>query len=141
MKKGRYEKAFKSLRRLRNTDLQAARDLFYIHAQLKDELELKGDKGYFLRIMELLTVPRNRSATIAAFTVMIAQQMCGSTPFVIYRILLLKLIHAKVNIIAFYSSMVFKYSGASDETALWGSWGFGLVNFLHVFHTLPNSDI
>lgn len=78
MKKGHYEKAFKSLRRLRNTDLQAARDLFFIHAQLKTELELKGDKSYFIRIMDLLTLPRNRSATIAAFTVMIAQQMCGS---------------------------------------------------------------
>lgn len=80
MKKGRYPKAFASLRRLRNTDLQAARDLVYIHAQLKMELELKGDKGYFVRILELFTLRRNRSATIASLTVMIAQQMCGSMP-------------------------------------------------------------
>lgn len=78
MKKDRYQKAFASLRRLRNTDMQAARDLLYIHAQLRTELELKGGKGYLVRIMELFTLPRNRSATIASLTVMIAQQMCGS---------------------------------------------------------------
>ena len=81
-----YPKAFKSLRRLRNTDLQAARDLFFIHAELNDELEAqkrartnqKGG-GYFSRFFELFTdTKRNRPATIAAFTVMIAQQMCGS---------------------------------------------------------------
>ena len=88
MKAGNYPKAFQSLRRLRNTDLQAARDLFFIHAELKDELEAqeraranqKGG-GYFSRLFELFTdKTRNRPATIAAFTVMIAQQMCGSKP-------------------------------------------------------------
>ena len=133
MKKERYQRAFASLRRLRNTDLQAARDLFYIHAQLRTELELRGDKSYFIRFMELITLPRNRSATIASQTVMIAQQMCGSTPLLPFDMsLLFGLIHAKVNIIAFYSSTVFKYAGAGDKTALWGSWGFGLVNFLYV---------
>lgn len=142
MKKGRYQKAFASLRRLRNTDLQAARDLVYTHAQLKSELELKGDKGYFIRILELFTLPRNRSATIASLTVMIAQQMCGSMSSYKYHVSLrLRLIHSTVNIIAFYSSTVFKYAGASDKTALWGSWGFGLVNFLYVSHTLPCSEV
>ena len=37
LKKGRVRDAYKSLRRLRNTDLQAARDLYYIHAQLELE--------------------------------------------------------------------------------------------------------
>ena len=33
-----------------------------------------------------------------------------------------------VNIIAFYSSTIFKQSGISDYTALWASFGFGLIN-------------
>lgn len=89
MKHQNYPKAFASLRRLRNTDIQAARDLFSIHAQLKDELEDQQDqqqkesgigRGYFKRLIELFSdKKRNRSATIAAVTVMAAQQMCGST--------------------------------------------------------------
>ena len=78
MKKNRYPNAFASLRRLRNTDLQAARDLLYIHAQLKRELKNQEGKGYFTRLLALFTMKRNRPATLAAFTVMIAQQMCGS---------------------------------------------------------------
>ena len=80
MKKNNYPKAFASLRRLRNTDLQAARDLFYIHKQLEDELEMQKRtiSGYFTRLLELFTLKRNQPATLAAFTVMIAQQMCGS---------------------------------------------------------------
>ena len=34
-----------------------------------------------------------------------------------------------VNIIAFYSSTIFKQSGANNVTALLASFGFGLVNF------------
>lgn len=33
--------------------------------------------NYFKRFTELFTIPRNRRATIAASTVMLAQQMCG----------------------------------------------------------------
>ena len=78
MKKNRYQAAFKSLRRLRNTDIQAARDLFYIHAQLKEEREFQEESSYLTRLLGLFKVKRNRSATVAAFIVMIAQQMCGS---------------------------------------------------------------
>ncbi len=34
---------------------------------------------YFTRMLQLFTIPRVRRATLAAFVVMIAQQMCGST--------------------------------------------------------------
>jgi len=34
----------------------------------------------------------------------------------------------QINIIAFYSSTVFKQAGGSNGTALWASFGFGLVN-------------
>lgn len=137
MKKNRYPEAFTSLRRLRNTDLQAARDLFYIHAQLKDELANKDEKGYITRVVELFTAKRNQPATLAAFTVMISQQMCGSRfPAVAVCISGAILTLRPVNIIAFYSSTVFKEAGAGNIGALWGSWGFGLVNFVYVVQRL-----
>jgi MFS family permease len=42
---------------------------------------------------------------------------------------LFQLLIALVNIIAFYSSTIFKQSGADNVTALLASFGFGLVNF------------
>ena len=111
IKKGRYIDAFRSLCRLRNTPLQAARDLYYIHAQLLEEAEIIGRSNYFSRFIELFTIPRVRRATLASWTVMIAQQMCG------------------INIVAFYSSTLFAASGASVLKSLFFSFGFGLVNF------------
>lgn len=84
MKKGRYDKAYQSLLRLRNTPLQAARDLYYIHAQLLQETAIIAESGiskndnFFVRFFELFTIPRLRRATQASGIVMIAQQMCGS---------------------------------------------------------------
>lgn len=112
MKKGRYAAAYGSLLKLRNTPLQAARDLYYVHAQLREEAAVIGQSNYVTRFFELFTIPRVRRATLASFTVMIAQQMCG------------------INIIAFYSSTVFAQAGFSNYGALWASWGFGLINFL-----------
>ena len=83
IKKGRHAQAYRSLLRVRNTPLQAARDLYYIHAQLEAEralLEAKGfNKGnFFTRAIELFKLPRIRRATQASGIIMIAQQMCGS---------------------------------------------------------------
>jgi hypothetical protein len=78
IKKGRYHDAFESLCRLRNSRLQAARDLYYIHAQLAVEREVVTKSNYLMRFVELFTIPRVRRATIASGTVMLAQQMCGS---------------------------------------------------------------
>ncbi|KZL82664.1 sugar transporter [Colletotrichum incanum] len=117
LKKGRHVKAWGSLLRLRNTPLQAARDLYYIHSLLEYEETLVQKSGLkvtsnmFTRFVELFTIPRIRRATWASGIVMIAQQMCG------------------INIISFYSSTIFKQSGISDYTALWASFGFGLINF------------
>jgi hypothetical protein len=74
MKKMRYRNAFESLCRLRNTPLQAARDLYYIHVQLVEESAIIGKSNYLTRFVELFTIPRVRRATLASFTVMIAQQ-------------------------------------------------------------------
>ena len=84
MKKGRHNQAYKALLRVRNTPIQAARDLYYIHAQLNLEELLIEESGvaktdnFFTRFFELFTIPRLRRATQASGIVMIAQQMCGS---------------------------------------------------------------
>ena len=83
MKKGRHNQAFRSLLRLRNSPLQAARDLYYVHAQLVqedvriEESAAKTNGNFFTRFFELFTIPRNRRAVQASGIVMIAQQMCG----------------------------------------------------------------
>jgi MFS family permease len=120
--KEKYPQAFKSLLKLRNSPLQAARDLYYIHSQLEIEKEIMGKSNYLTRFVQLFTIPRVRRATLASFTVMIAQQMCG------------------INIIAFYSSTIFAKSGFNDFQALFASWGFGLINFLFAFPAIWTID-
>lgn len=122
IKKGRYSDAFKSLLRLRNTPLQAARDLYYVHSQLLEEADIIGKSNYVSRFVELFTIPRVRRATLASWTVMIAQQMCG------------------INIIAFYSSTIFKEAGATSIQALLASWGFGAVNFVFAWPAVWTID-
>jgi MFS family permease len=84
MTKKNHKKAFASLLRLRNSPLQAARDLYRIHAQLEMEKRLIAESGFsktdnmFVRFVELFTVPRLRRAVQASGIAMIAQQMCGS---------------------------------------------------------------
>lgn len=121
-RRGDMRKAFKSLTRLRNTQLQAARDLYLIYAQNKQEQAAMGDSSYARRFTELFTIPRIRRAALASFVVMIAQQMCG------------------INIIAFYSSTVFVDAGASQAKALIASFGFGLVNFVFAFPAVWTID-
>ena len=84
MTKGKHRQAFESLVRLRNTRLQAARDLYMIHATMVEERKMLAASGFaksnnvFVRFVELFTVPRLRRAVQASGVVMIAQQMCGS---------------------------------------------------------------
>ncbi|KMK60853.1 MFS sugar transporter [Aspergillus fumigatus Z5] len=121
-------KAYESLLRLRNSPLQAARDLYYIHAQIKMEKRLLRESEFtrggntLARFLELFTVPRVRRATQASGIVMIAQQMCG------------------INIIAFYSSTIFEQAGATNIQALLASFGFGLVNFLFAWPAVWTID-
>ncbi|KAI1080741.1 hypothetical protein F5B20DRAFT_93029 [Whalleya microplaca] len=115
MKKNRYPEAWNSMVRLRHHSIQVARDIYYIHAQLSVEMEIVKKSNYITRFTQLFTVPRIRRANIAAFTVMIAQQMCG------------------INIIAFYSTTVFVDAGYDNFNAMICSFGFGLVNWLFAF--------
>lgn len=74
MKKKRYEKAYRSLVRLRHSELQAARDLYYVHVQLQLESQIVKGDNFFRRLIEIFTVPRLQRATLASGTVMLAQQ-------------------------------------------------------------------
>ncbi|KAF2805874.1 sugar transporter-like protein [Mytilinidion resinicola] len=123
IKNGRYKNAYRSLVKLRNDKLQAARDLYYIHAQLAMEASLiEKPTNYVTRFIQLFTIPRVRRATLASFTVMLAQQLCG------------------INIIAFYSSTVFENAGAGVTESLLASWGFGLVNFVFAWPAIWTID-
>ncbi|KAK4685250.1 hypothetical protein P7C73_g4899, partial [Tremellales sp. Uapishka_1] len=122
MKKHRYQQAYRSLLKLRNSPLQAARDLYYVHCQLEEEFLALGPSNYVQRFFQLFTIPRVRRATLASFVVMIAQQMCG------------------INIIAFYSSTIFSDAHYNTLSSLLASWGFGLVNFLFAIPAIFTID-
>lgn len=83
LKKGRVEAAYSSMLKLRGSPLLAARDLYYIYAQLQMEANMLSSKGvvqgnFFTRFTELFTIPRIRRATQASGLIMAAQQFCGS---------------------------------------------------------------
>lgn len=90
--------------------------------KLTEDIYIVGQNNYITRIAELFTIPRVRRATLASFTVMVAQQMCG------------------INIIAFYSSSIFVQAGASPDKALVASLGFGLINFVFAFPAVWTID-
>lgn len=155
-----YFQALKSLQRLRNTDLQAARDVYYIYRQLTGEIVSRdnssripamhtpvdmvpqrldsialstdsnvpqtplGIRSYITRFKELFKKNRVRQATLAASTVMMAQQACGSkSEFSRAKSFPAK--DAQVNIMSFYSSTIFKSArNTSNIDALWCSWGW-----------------
>jgi sugar porter (SP) family MFS transporter len=122
-KNARYDKAFQSLRRLRNTELQAAREIYatYLQHQLRDEA-LKVTPPFWRQLVELVTIPRIRRATMGAYTVMLSQQLCG------------------INIVAFYSSTIFSDAGFSTQGALLASCIFGFVNFVGAFPAVWTMD-
>ncbi|RMZ76418.1 hypothetical protein DV737_g4790, partial [Chaetothyriales sp. CBS 132003] len=112
----RYDKAFLSLRRLRNTDLQAAKELYATYLQRKDQHSVQATKStYAQQLLDLVTKPRIRRATLAAYTVMLCQQLCG------------------INIIAFYSSSIFSDAGFSNFGALLASCVSGFIMFIGAF--------
>ena len=84
MSKRRYGSAYKSLLRLRNSPLQAARDLYFIQAQIAQEELLVEQAGFaktdnlITRFLELFTIARLRRALQASGVAMMLQPMCGS---------------------------------------------------------------
>ncbi|KAF4124106.1 Sugar (and other) transporter [Geosmithia morbida] len=112
MKKGRYQESFASFCRLRNSEMQAARDLYYAHCQVLEEKDAFAGVSFLHRAWELAAVPRLRRATIASAWIVISQQFSG------------------INIMAFYSSTVFAEAGYSTLSSLLASMGFGIVLFV-----------
>jgi hypothetical protein len=74
MDKGKYRNAYQSLIKLRQTRLQAARDLYDIHIRLMLEHEVK-PKSAWKRATALFSVSRNRRAAQSSFFVMFMQQV------------------------------------------------------------------
>ncbi|KAK1811555.1 hypothetical protein LTR12_014048 [Friedmanniomyces endolithicus] len=113
-KGGRYDLAYASLSRLRNTELQAAIEIYSAYLSRRHHVKLYGDerRSFFTKLRSLFTVPRTRYALYASSTVMLSQQLCG------------------INIIAFYSTTIFSSSGFSATAALWASVVFGFINFI-----------
>ncbi|CAN8100368.1 unnamed protein product [Discula destructiva] len=121
MSKGRYREAYDSLKQLRKTKLQAARDLYDINLRLQIESEIK-PASTMARATKLFSVPRNRRAAQSAFFVMFMQQFCG------------------VNVIAYYSSEIFISSGFTRPQALLASLGTGIINWLFAIPGMVTID-
>ncbi|KAJ0425053.1 hypothetical protein BJY00DRAFT_298952 [Aspergillus carlsbadensis] len=131
MRKKRYAEAFRSLRRLRKLEIQAARDFYCIHLQLQREFDawrpddvsdaitssrtpcqdFIEQQNVFQRMFHLITLERNSRACVVAFFVMASQQLCG------------------INVLAYYSSTVFRNTTDLNAVNLM-SFAFGAANFL-----------
>jgi MFS family permease len=72
LSKGSHYQAYRSMCRLRFIKVQAARDLFYMHTLIEAESTMKLGQP---KLLELITVPRNRHALIASEIVMTMQQV------------------------------------------------------------------
>ncbi|CAG5184730.1 uncharacterized protein ALTATR162_LOCUS11054 [Alternaria atra] len=119
MEKGKFDKAFQALCRLRKHKIQAARDMYYAYKLLEIETaEREGRNAW----KEFFLVRRNRRAAQSAFFVMFMQQFCG------------------VNVIAYYSTSIFKEAGFSQSEALLTSMGTGITNFLFAIPAIYTID-
>lgn len=74
MEKGKFDKAFEALNRLRMSKLQAARDMYYAYKLLEVEASQREGKSLW---KEFFAVRRNRRAAQSSFFVMFMQQFCG----------------------------------------------------------------
>lgn len=74
MEKGKFAKAFCSFTKLRQSEIQAARDMYYAYKMLQIEAKQRDGKNLF---KEFFVVKRNRRAAQSSFFVMFMQQFCG----------------------------------------------------------------
>ncbi|CAO1630928.1 unnamed protein product [Sympodiomycopsis kandeliae] len=122
LSKNRLSDAFKSMSKIRRTELQAARDTFAAWEGVLAERELNASKVRN-RFVELFTVRRIRKGTQSASFVMFMQQFCG------------------INVNAYYSSSIFQEAGATQQAALGASLGWGTMNWLMAFPAIWTIDI
>ncbi|KAL8943454.1 MAG: hypothetical protein Q9211_000986 [Gyalolechia sp. 1 TL-2023] len=118
MKHGKQAQGFRSMMRLRDHPIIAARDYYYSYVIYVEELKVARGAGYFSRMWDCFSVARIRRANYGASTVMIGQQMCG------------------INIISFYSSSIFRDVGYTDTQALYASLGYGAIQVVFTIPTL-----
>jgi sugar porter (SP) family MFS transporter len=119
MSKGKFDKAFEAFCRLRNMKVLAARDMYYANKLLEVEESQREGKNIF---KEFFTIRRNRRAAQSSFFVMFMQQFCG------------------VNVIAYYSTIIFENAGFSRSNALLVSLGTGAVNWLFAIPAIYTID-
>ncbi|GKT43400.1 putative polyol transporter 6 [Colletotrichum spaethianum] len=119
------QRAYQILKKLRNTELQALRDIYLVHKSLEQEELLSGDAnsqpaqgfistvaGFLRQWRDLFSKRRLRNALISSSTVALAQQLCG------------------INVLAFYSGTLFNRAGVEKRTSMVFSLGYGAVNFV-----------
>lgn len=130
------EKAFKILCQLRNTELQALRDMYTVYKSLEQEYIGMNEEAaanqspgfkwaildFFHQFKQLFQQRRLYNALISAGTVNLAQQLCG------------------VNVLAFYSGELFSSAGAQRERAMAYSLGFGAINFVFALPAVRSID-
>ncbi|GFZ45708.1 hypothetical protein JCM24511_03437 [Saitozyma sp. JCM 24511] len=119
MSKGRYQKAYASMLRLRGKPLLAARDLYYIFVLLEEEASIVRGRN---RLWEMFSIGRNRRAVLGSTIVMFGQQFCG------------------VNALVYYTASIFTAAGFSETSALLASFGLGLINFLFAIPAIFTID-
>ncbi|KAF4976015.1 hypothetical protein FZEAL_7271 [Fusarium zealandicum] len=119
MERGQFDKAYRSVRKLRFSGVQAARDMYYAYKLLEIE---RGEREGRNLLKEFFTVRRNRRAAQSAWFTMFMQQFCG------------------VNIIAYYSTSIFQKGGYSKSDALLVSMGSGIINFLFAIPAIYTID-
>jgi hypothetical protein len=115
IRKNRLPQAFRAFCRIRNSEMQAARDLFYAYNQIKEEPKAFAGLTLGRRVVELFTVPRLRRASVASAVCVISQQFSG------------------INVMAFYSSTIFHEAGSDTLGTLMASWGYGMTVFIFAF--------
>ncbi|KAF0320810.1 glycosyl hydrolase [Colletotrichum asianum] len=119
------QRAYQILRKLRNTELQALRDIYLVHKSIEQEEIssktaepdmipgfIKTMAGFLRQYRQLFLERRLRNALISSSTVSLAQQLCG------------------INVLAFYSGTLFSRAGQDDRAAMYFSLGYGAVNFV-----------
>ncbi|EHK43777.1 hypothetical protein TRIATDRAFT_86874 [Trichoderma atroviride IMI 206040] len=135
------KKAFISMTKLRNTELQALRDMYLVYKSLENESMGLGNldanafrsPGFFWVIRDFLRQYRQLfqqrrlyNALISASTVNLAQQLCG------------------INVMAFYSGYLFTDVGTGREyskmISMVYSLGFGAINFLFALPAVRSID-
>ncbi|KAF4447468.1 hypothetical protein FALBO_16944 [Fusarium albosuccineum] len=119
MERGRFDKAYRSVRRLRFSGVQATRDMYYAYKLLEIE---RGEREGRNLLKEFFTVRRNRRAAQSAWFCMFMQQFCG------------------VNVIAYYSTSIFQNARYTLSEALLVSMGGGIINFLFAIPAIYTID-